>query len=192
MPTVWRMVVKTSFPGGSTAGTNTWHFQTTGTAFSTQPAAVTAIKAFYDGIKANFGLTYKWTWDGTAAQVGQVNPTFNAPIAGWTVQGSSGGATDSGPAGVGMVVTWRSLLGSKSGRGRTFLAPLPSNFWQTDGTIVDTALTSVRTAAAALCTSSLSGGDDAVVVWSQKNASANKFFSSTVNDRVAFLSSRRS
>lgn len=91
-----------------------------------------------------------------------------------------------------MVVTWRSLLGSKSGRGRTFLAPLPSNFWQTDGTIVDTALTSVRTAAAALCTSSLSGGDDAVVVWSQKNASANKFFSSTVNDRVAFLSSRRS
>lgn len=189
---IYRMTVRTFFPGGSTQGTNTWHIRTTATPIPPTPSPTATIKAFYDGIKSQFGATYKWTWDGLLAQVDSDTPSLVAPMTPWTVQGSSGGGSDSGPSGVGLVVTWRSGLATRRGRGRTFIAPLPAGWFQTDGTIVDANLTQVRTAAAALVSTSLADGNGAVSVWSHADHVGRDVQGFLANDRVAYMSSRRS
>lgn len=188
---LYRMTVKTQFPGGTGAGTNTWHIRTTTVPVAPAPSATNTIKAFYDAIKVNFGLPYRWSWDGVLSEVATAAPALVPVMTPWTVIGSSGGATDSGPAGVGLVVTWRSGVATKSGRGRTFIAPLPNGWFDSTGTIVDANLTTVRNAAAALVSASLADGNGAVSVYSQKQTIGRDVQSYLVNDRVAYLSSRR-
>lgn len=188
---IYRMTVKTSFPGGSTQGTNTWHFRSTSVPVPPTPTPTAMVKNFYDALKAQFGLTYKWTWDGTIQEVGNATPALLPVMTPWTVQGSSGGNSDSGPAGVGLCVTWRSTVANRSGRGRTFIAPLPAAWYQTDGTLLDANLTIVRTAAAALVSASLSDGNGAIAVYSPKDNLSRDVAGATITDAPAFLSSRR-
>lgn len=188
---LYRLTVKTTFPGGTLGGTNTWHIRTTTAAVPPAPSATTTIKNFYTGIASLFGLPYKWSWDGVLSEVANENPGLAPVMTPWTVQGSSGGGTDSGPAGVGLVVTWRSGTATKSGRGRTFIAPLPAGTFQSDGTILDSALNTVRVAATALVNTSLADGNGAVSVYSPLQKIGRDVQGSMVNDRVAYLSSRR-
>lgn len=189
---ILRATVRLTFPGGTTAGTNTWHVRTTDLPIGPAPSIMTVIHDFYDAMKSHFGAPYKWTWDGTLAQVDSDSPALITASSGWTVQGSSGGGSDSGPAGVGCVVTWRSSLATKSGRGRTFLAPLPAGWFEANGTLEETNLAALRQAAADLISGSISDGNGAVCVWSPTQSMGRDVIAATVNDRVAYLSSRRS
>lgn len=190
--TLYRLTVRTVFPGGSKAGTNTWHIRTTTAPVPGAPGVVSIVKAFYDGIKGNFGAAYSWSFDGVLAEVGTATPAQPPQIDPWTVTGSTGGNLDSGPAGVGAVVGWRSSLATRRGRGRTFISPLPAGCFEGDGTLSAAFLASLRTAASQMVTSSLADGNGAISVFSQSDNVGRDIVSSKVNDRVAYLSSRRS
>jgi hypothetical protein len=92
---------------------------------------------------------------------------------------------------VGSCISW--LTGAVHGthqlRGRTFVVPLNSGSYDTDGSLTSTALNRARTAATALVASGEFG------VWGRPVAGANGLWSqalaSNVRDKIAVLRSRR-
>lgn len=188
---IYRMTIKTRFPGGSGAGTNTWHFRSTDAPVFGAPSPADIVKTFYTTLAGQFGATYFWSWDGSLQEILSDQPALVAVQSGFTLQGSGGGNADSGPAGVGMCITWRTSVATKSGRGRTFIAPLPVAYYESNGTIVDANLTTIRAAAAQVVSSSQADGNGAICVYSPKDAVARDVIGSTINDEVAYLSSRR-
>lgn len=187
---IYRMTVRWTFPIGSQGGTSTWHVRTTSAPVGGTPSIATAIKNFYTGISGILQSTTTLNWDGTLAQVDAAEPAVVQASAGWTVSGANTGGSY-GPAGVGMVVGWRSGIATKSGRGRTFLAPLTAAVLSGDGTPQDANVTQVRTAANALVSASLADGNGAVSIWSPTQRIGRDVQSAQVRDHVAWLSTRR-
>jgi hypothetical protein len=106
----------------------------------------------------------------------------------------AGGANFSSPAGA--CVIWRTT-GTRNGhiiKGKTFLVPLTTAAYDTDGTIVANRLTELRAAAVALSAYAATGGAK-LGVWSRPVAGAGGGITATstatVNDRSAILKSRR-
>lgn len=188
---IYRMTVTTRFPGGSGAGTNTWHFRTTDVPVFGAPSPADIVKGFYQTLQSNLGAPYFFSWDGSLQEVLTADPQLVAVQEGWTLQGSAGGNADSGPAGVGMCITWRTSVATKSGRGRTFLAPLPIGWYESNGTLTDSILTTIRGAAAHVVDLSVADGNGGICIVSKKDAIARDIIGSTINDQVAYLSSRR-
>lgn len=187
---IYRTTVKLAFATGSKGGTNTWHIRSTSVPLPGAPTMVTAIKNFYDAIKAMFPTTMTFAWDGTLAQVDSADPPVLGGGTPWTVTGTATGSLYS-PAGVGCVVGWKSSIATRSGRGRTFLAPLAQGVMQSDGSLADTNLATMQTAANALISTSLADGNGAITVWSPTQNVARDIVSAKINDRVAWLSTRR-
>lgn len=104
------------------------------------------------------------------------------------------GARDNyaGPAGA--VVTWRTadLRNGRRIRGRTFIVPLATQSFQSDGTLVSDSITALRAFADGIMGSSLDGDFG---VWSRPSGGSGGVFASvtgyTVPDMVAVLRSRR-
>lgn len=127
-------------------------------------------------------------YDDAGSQVGEITLTA-VPAA---VTGSSGAAYAGGS---GAVVNWTTgafHLGRKV-RGRTFLVPLTSGAFQTDGTLLSAAQGALQAGAAAFATSS-----PTPAVFSQKDNGAGGVSSltavvtgATIPDRSAILRSRR-
>lgn len=187
---VYKLPVNLTFPIGSKRGVNTWHFRST-TVPAPGPLPIPdAIKAFYNAIKVIFPGSTTISFDGVLTEVGTPTPTVIGNVTPWSV---TGGATndDYPAAGVGLCVGWRSSLATRRGRGRTFLAPVSRVTFDSVGTILDTQLATIKTAATALCSTSLADGNGAVVVWSPTDNTGRDVIGSKVNDRVAWLSSRR-
>jgi hypothetical protein len=99
-----------------------------------------------------------------------------------------------GPSGA--CVTWRTTTPGKRGfiRGRTFMVPLSTNVMQNDGTIIDSALASMRQFAAELVSNFALAGPQ-FVVYRRPHAGvgglAAKIVSSSISDEIAILRSRR-
>ena len=113
----------------------------------------------YDAIKALFPTTVVFTL-GTVTDISdqtEATPTFAS------VTGT--GAVGYAPQALSVVVTWKTSIAARRGRGRTFLGPMGSGIMQTDGSITDANLTTIRTAAAALVTSSLGYANGAIGVY---------------------------
>lgn len=97
-----------------------------------------------------------------------------------------------GPAGA--VVTWRTndLRNGRRIRGRTFIVPLATQSFESDGTLESDSLTALRAFADTLMGSSLDGDFG---VWSRPGAGGGGVFASVVGysvpDMVAVLRSRR-
>lgn len=190
---VFRATVDCVFPVGSGRGTNTWHVRTLGeTGTTTEVAALMGlVQDFYESIAILEPTGYEWRWDGTVAQVGTPTPNLLESADPWTVVGTdSSGNWASAPSMA--CVSWKSLLATRSGRGRTFIGPLSRNSIDTDATLSSSQLTTLRTAAAALVSASLLDTNGAVGVWSEKDQVLRDFASSSVTDQVAVLRSRRS
>jgi hypothetical protein len=183
-----------SYSIGSKQGTNTWHVRTPSTPIPGPLSLSDIIKTFYTSLGIFFPSDMSFNYDGTLTEVGSETPALIGGITSWNVVGTATSGSY-GPAGVGLCVGWRSSLANKKGRGRTFLAPLALNAFSPDGTLVDARITTVRASAAALVASSVADGNGAIVVWSPSSGTtgvARDVVSSKVNDRVAWLSSRRS
>lgn len=90
-----------------------------------------------------------------------------------------------------IVVSWRTMSASRSGRGRTFIGPLNGDAITTDGTPADSAVNMIRNAAAALVEDSDSLNGWALGVLSTKEGILRDVTGSSVRDRWSFLSSRR-
>lgn len=188
---IYKLPVTLQYPIGSLQGVNTWHMRKTTVPIPGPDSISTIIKNFYDAIKAMFPTTMTVRFDGQITQVDSGSPDVAAALDPWSVTGTSAGSIY-GAAGVGACVGWRTTKATRSGRGRTFLAPLSANQFQADGTLVDSYLVTLRAAAQSLCTASLSDGNGAVSVWSVKENIGRDVVTAKVNDRVAWLKSRRS
>jgi hypothetical protein len=135
--------------------------------------------------------TMSWTFDGTLMEIGTDAPQAVPALTPWTVTGTVAGSTYMS-AGVGYCVGWRTSLTNRHGRGRTFISPLAFAVGDgADGTIADGHITAARTAASTLVSTSLADGNGAIVVWSPTTNLGHDITSSKVNDKVAWLSSRR-
>lgn len=187
---VYRMTVKLTFPNGANGGTNTWHVRTTSTPVPPAPTPTAMIKTFYTSIANLFPTSYQISWDGILSEVGNPAPAVVPPMTAWTVPGT-GGVGNYGPAGVGFNVCWRSTLATRRGRGRTFVSPILAAAFDSAGTIADSNLAAIRTAANALVSSSLADGNGAVSVWSPSDNLGRDVASASVRDHVSWLSSRR-
>lgn len=188
---IYRVPVNIAYNVGSKRGVNTWHIRTTAAVVPPSTSTIDLIKNFYTAIRGMFPSSMSFTFDGILTEAGTATPTVVGALTPWTVTGNFVN-NSYGAAGVGLCVGWRSSLATRRGRGRTFLAPLATGIYDTDGTLVDTYVTTLRTAAAALCTGSLADGNGAVSVYSPTDNVARDIVSSKVNDQVAWLSSRRS
>jgi len=108
----------------------------------------------------------------------------------------AGGTSYSAPSGACILWKTTTVINSRQLRGKTFIVPLTSSAYDTDGTLLASRLTDLRTAAAALVTVGAFPSDELLVVWhrpvSGAGGSAALASSSSVNDRSAVLKSRRS
>lgn len=108
------------------------------------------------------------------------------------VEGSGTTGEFAGPAGA--VVTWRTsdVRGGRRIRGRTFLVPLRTFAYQSDGTLTSQAITELRAFADTMIGGDLDGD---LGVWSRPVGGSGGVFASvtgyTIPDMVAVLRSRR-
>lgn len=157
------------------------------------PGLKTDLEAFYDAVADLFP-------NGVSAVVpsnGDLIEDSNGSLAGtWssgTPQTYTGFNTNVYAAGVGVAVQWNTngVRNGRRVRGRTFLCPLTSAAFQADGTLDNSARTTLQTAADTLA----SAGH--LLVWSRPesvvaaNGDSNLVVSATVPDRVTSLRSRR-
>lgn len=188
---LWRTTVALTFPTGSRAGTNTWHVRTVTDDDSELDTVMGMIQAYYGDIAtALWHADYTARWDGSASEVDSESPAFKQTNGDWLVTGPDSGASPA--AGVGVVVTWRSSLASRRGRGRTFHCPVREDAFDDNGTIEDGTLADVRDASDALVSASTVSTLGSVVVYSESDHVGRDIVGRLVNDRVAYLSSRRS
>lgn len=188
----------TGFSGGP-GYTNLYFEPTVESDPITQPivdAAVTKVQTFLTSWRPYFAPT---VFTGVHAQVDEIDEVTGGIEAFWTATptAAAGGTGSTGfSSASGACISW-STGGVRNGRrvrGRTFMVPLSSNAYDTDGTIHGTPLPIMRTAATTLT-------DDAngvrLVVWARPNPAlpitggAYDIVSATVSDKVAVLTSRR-
>ena len=160
--TIFRCPINITFPGAGSPGANIWHFRTTGAigAVETGQAQnmVNILRTFYQSVNTLMPATTSITL-GTVTEVTtarEITPTFAAV---------TGSGTGSAMQALAVVVTWKTSIAARRGRGRTFLGPLATSVVQSDGTINDSNLTTIRASAAALVSSSLADGNGALGVY---------------------------
>jgi hypothetical protein len=134
---------------GTLGGTFAWSFTSKSTSSSAEAAAETA---WGGGIAAMFG---SGGFNGLLASDVELTLTSTSTAtADWkqstitrTTHAVAGAATQSLPYQVGEVVTWRTDLATKYGRGRWFLPPMAVGALATDGFVLSaTAVTDIVTA----------------------------------------------
>lgn len=159
---IFRVPFPIVFPGAGSPGVNVWHIQTTNTSGGSELAdanvLVGYLRTFYDSIKAYYptGTTITLGTVTEETTEREIVPAF-APVAGI--------GTSSAPQMLALVVTWKSTIAARRGRGRTFIGPLSTASVQTDGTPVDAVRTAIAAAANALVASSVSSTNGQVGVW---------------------------
>jgi hypothetical protein len=164
---IFRVPINLVFPGAGSPGVNVWHIRTTDAGFATELSQANSligyIRSFYDA-----GKTYLPT--ATSCTLGTVTEEGTAREIVPTMAAVNGLGTSSAPQALALVVTWRTALAARRGRGRTFFGPLTPAACQTDGTPDNTFRNTMVTAAAALVTSSIAFGNGAVGVYGYQNA----------------------
>lgn len=166
---IYRVPVNIAYTGAGSPGVNVWHVRSTGS-FATNPSdlqgMVTAIRTFYNSLVAYFPTTQSFTL-GTVTDV----ETDEEAVPTWaTVTGTTAGGYL--PQANCIVVTWKTTVAARRGRGRTFVGPLISTIAQTDGTIVDASRTAFLGAANTLVSTSTAYANGAVGVWGLQNSRA--------------------
>lgn len=181
------------YGGGSSPAMNIFHGRTDANAGAVTldgevQEMIDALQDFYEGIKTAYGA-------GTTITIGEgtiVDPYGSPTYANITpriVQGTRPGGVE--PALLAVTVTWRTTAATKSGRGRTFLGPFGVDVAQSDGTVNDTELEKMRTAAMDLVAASSGVNLWALGVYSTKDGVLRDFTTSNVRDVFSTMRSRR-
>lgn len=151
------------------------------------------LATFFTSIQSLFPTALNWRIPASGDVLDEVS---GALVSDWTggtgatVTGSGGSATYA--AGVGAMIRWNTstVYNSRRMRGRTFLTHMSTAAYQSDGTILATALTTLTNAA-----NTFRSGTDAPLFWHRPvngaGGAAIAATSVTVPDRVAWLRSRR-
>jgi hypothetical protein len=148
---IFRVPINITFPGAGSPGVNVWHIKTNDANLSTELTQANALigymRTLYDAIKIYYPAT-------TVLSLGTVTEELTSREITPTMASVTGTGTGSAPQLLALVVTWRTNVASRRGRGRTFLGPLATAAMQSDGTPSATLLTAAGDAAQALITSS--------------------------------------
>jgi hypothetical protein len=199
---IYLLRVKLTYGPGSKVGVNTWHIRRDTPPVPGAQPLITALGAFYQSVASEvFCTDQQASFDGNVVEVGTDTPTQIGGLTTFTATGLNP-ATAYGSAGVGMCISWKSSLANRQGRGRTFLSPLASVAFQGDGTLSDTKLGNIRTAATTLVNASKADGNGGICVWSTATPKggvapapghgvARDIIGHSISDKVAWLSSRR-
>jgi hypothetical protein len=159
---IFRVPVNIAFAGTGSPGANIWHIRTATPALTTELSEANTligyIRSFYNTCAGIFPTTTTITLGTVTEELTsrEITPTFT------TVTGLG---TGSAMQALAIVVTWRTTIAARRGRGRTFVGPVATSVMQSDGTITDANRTTVQNAANALVTSSVGWGSGAVGVY---------------------------
>jgi len=160
--TVFRVPINIAFPGAGSPGANIWHIRTLADSgvleLAQANALVGIIRTFYGACAAFYPNTTTLTL-GTVTSVTdqrEISPTM-APV--------SGAGSGSSMQALAVVVTWKTSIAARRGRGRTFVGPLHTAAVQSDGTPAGSVQTGIQAAASALVTSSLADLNGAIGIW---------------------------
>jgi len=164
---IWRVPINIVFPGAGSPGVNVWHIRTGGVLPADEVTQANAligyIRTFYNNLVGNYPT-------GVTLSLGTVTEEATQREMACTMTAVSGVGTGSAPQLLAMVVTWKTTIAARRGRGRTFIGPLSTSSMQSDGTPVDSFRTTVGTGAAALIASSVAYGNGAIGVYGYQNA----------------------
>jgi len=188
---LFTLPIRITWPYGTgSPGANVWHFRTTG-AFnddSDAEAMIDAVHDFYSGIVTFYRSDVDIDFDGVVTGMG-ADSGESATFDTWHVDGTATG--DALSSALQMCISWGSGSGGRSGRGRTFIGPLPSTIDASDGVPVQAAADQLLDAANALIETSDSFANGAVGVWSPTDGVLRDFTVASVRRQFAILRSRR-
>lgn len=151
------------------------------------------VRAFFDAVKGLIPSGITITVQPSGDTINDANGVINGS---WTVDPApavvTGGSPGTWAGNAGAVVTWRTngVVGTRRVRGRTFLVPLGSSVYDSNG-LTSAAIATLQGAATALVTAA----SGSLAVWSrptvQRSGSAHLITAATVPDLSASLRSRR-
>jgi len=164
---IFRVPVNIAFPGAGSPGVNVWHIKTNDANLSTELTQANAligyIRTFYDSLKTYYPTA-------TVLSLGTVTEELTSREITPTMASVTGLGTGSAPQLLALVVTWRTNIASRRGRGRTFVGPLTTSAMQSDGTPAATLITTAQDAATALIASSTAYLNGQIGVWGYEDA----------------------
>lgn len=148
---------------------------------------------FFNAIRAFFPTAVSWSVPSSGDILDEVSGLITGAWIGGTPVSITGSGATAYAAGTGCYVRWQTagIANGRRVKGRTFLVPLLTSCYQTDGTIFDSNLATMQTASTALANSGK------MRIWhrpSNRGANNGNAFSVTAAigpDRVTSLRSRR-
>lgn len=187
----------TGFQGGP--GYTNLYFRNSTPGIITQAVvnnAITKVDTWLDTWMGNLPPPVSVGVNATVEEIDDANGNLVAFWQGTPAAAASGSDTGVYSAASGVCVNWytNTVRNSRRIRGRTFVVPLGGTQYDTNGTIGTSRLDAWRPAAAALHAAT---GDARLVIWGRPNNVAGdngvsaEVTSSTINDKVAILTSRR-
>jgi hypothetical protein len=175
----------TALPGG---GVSTFYFADGST------GALAAVRAFFAGITSSCPTGLAISFPGTGDIIDEASGLITSSWTQTPPANATGSAGGGWAAGVGARVVWNTGARRRGRltRGTTFICPLGSGAYDTDGTLTGTALSNMQNAAATLIADSASE----LRVWSRPDPGASNggsapVTSATVPDKVSWLTTRR-
>lgn len=186
---IFRVPARIDFPQAGGPGFNIWHVRTNDPQGAELEGALGALEDFYSAIAGLYPASASITLGEGIIKDPLGSPEF-MPDDFRKVVGA--GAFTLSPSLLSIVVGWRTVSATRSGRGRTFLGPFavgPQD--QADGTPNGGTLNTIRAAAQELVSDSTAPTGWAVGVLSTKQGVLRDITGSSVRDRWAVLRSRR-
>ena len=157
-----------------------------------------AVHDFFTGVVGELPNAVTITFQPTIQRITEADGTVIDEVAIGTVPSpvtGLGGANFSAPSGA--CITWLTAdsVNGRRVKGRTFLVPLATAAYGPDGTLNDTILAEIRTAANALVARNTADANGKLVVWHRPvngaGGSSHTVIAASVKDRAAMLTSRR-
>lgn len=201
----FRLPVRIDWGGPGSPGVNVWHFRCDdafatglGSAFA---AAVDAVHTFYSDLVGGFATGATVTCDQAIRQEDQSSLSVDFPKL-----SAAAGAYDGAPPVLAAVVSWKTSIAARRGRGRTFVGPLQFSAMDHDGTPTANLLTGMTSAAQALVDASTGANGWAIGIYGQQNQAPKGTTSAeraalphvirdvtgfAIHDKWAILTSRR-
>lgn len=188
-----RVVVDWAGPQVTGKAVTVLHFDATEAAAPPVAAVKSAFTALAPAIPTGVTMSVPNSGDTIEDTTGHLTGVWTATGAG-TVNGSGAAAC---AAGVGACVSWSTgaivsgTKGPRHLRGRTFMVPLTSTAYDTDGTITAPAMSTLGAFANALVTAGGLGIWHRPTTVGGSDGGSGAVLSGRVRDKVAYLSSRR-
>jgi hypothetical protein len=186
---ILRFTVEHDYPLTGGPGINVFHYRTPTDAVDAAAIAIAAdaLEAFYSAAPARLHEDSTFT---LREQVLDIQTSEVYAAVPWSVSGTATGAYL--PPSNQICLNWTTGNASRSGRGRTFMGPLPfSSNLDSDGTPSPTLLAAAATWVNSIVSFNAAGGNGAFVVWSSTQGVGRDITGGNGRDQFAVLRSRR-